>query len=123
MTIRFVGFFLVHVAQVIRAGWNSFRAMIIGYQILPAESAERNEVPMDKTSRRAERDPEAEIHLRARRGFLIAGAATVAGGRFWRWLNDGPQINGLNSPLPKAVEVNTRIAQGVFRGRAVAPQF
>ena len=38
LTIAFVGFFLVHVAQVIRAGWNSFRAMIIGYQILPAES-------------------------------------------------------------------------------------
>lgn len=35
LTIAYVGFFLVHVAQVIRAGWNSFRAMIIGYQILP----------------------------------------------------------------------------------------
>jgi thiosulfate reductase cytochrome b subunit len=44
LTIAFVGFFLVHVAQIIRAGWNSFRAMIIGYQILPAESTERNEV-------------------------------------------------------------------------------
>ena len=38
LTIAYVGFFLVHVAQVIRAGWNSFRAMIIGCQILPAES-------------------------------------------------------------------------------------
>ena len=44
LTIAYVGFFLVHVAQVIRAGWNSFRAMIIGYQILPAESAESDEV-------------------------------------------------------------------------------
>jgi thiosulfate reductase cytochrome b subunit len=44
LTIAYVGFFLVHVAQVIRAGWNSFRAMIIGYQISPAESAERDEV-------------------------------------------------------------------------------
>src|SRR5260370_26661861 len=81
LTIAFVGFFLVHVAQVIRAGWNSFRAMIIGYQILPAESAERNEVPMDKTSRRAERDPEAEIPLPARRVFLISVTAPAAGRR------------------------------------------
>jgi thiosulfate reductase cytochrome b subunit len=44
LTIAYVGFFLMHVAQVIRAGWNNFRAMIIGYKIWPAESAERNEV-------------------------------------------------------------------------------
>src|SRR5260370_42511285 len=103
MTIRFVGFFLVHVAQVIRAGWNSFRAMIIGYQILPAESAERNEVPMDKTSRRAERDPEAEIHLRARRGFLIGGAATGAGGGLLPGFEDGAPINGPQPTFTKAV--------------------
>jgi len=44
LTIAYVGFFLVHVCQVIRSGWNSFRAMIIGYQISPAELAERDEV-------------------------------------------------------------------------------
>jgi thiosulfate reductase cytochrome b subunit len=44
LTIANVGFFVVHVAQVIRAGWNSFRAMIIGYQISPVELAERDEV-------------------------------------------------------------------------------
>jgi thiosulfate reductase cytochrome b subunit len=44
LTIAYVGFFLMHVAQVMRAGWNNFGAMIIGYKISPAESAERNEV-------------------------------------------------------------------------------
>src|SRR5215472_1152436 len=72
LTIAFIGFFLVHVGQVIRSGWNSFRAMIIGYQISPAELAERDEVPRDKTSPRVERDAETENHLRARRGFLVA---------------------------------------------------
>jgi hypothetical protein len=41
--MAYVGFFLVHVAQVIRAGWNNFRAMIVGYQILPAEPAKHDE--------------------------------------------------------------------------------
>ena len=59
---------------------------------------------MDKTSRRVERDPEAEIHLRARRGFLMAGVVAVAGGGFWRWLNDRPEVNGLGSPFRKALE-------------------
>ena len=78
---------------------------------------------MDKTSRRVERDAEAEIHLRARRGFLIAGAAAVAGGGFWQWLNDRPQVNGLNSPFRNTLEFNARIARRFFRERAIAPEF
>jgi hypothetical protein len=37
-------FFLMHVAQVIRAGWNNFRAMLIGYQVVPVESVKQEEV-------------------------------------------------------------------------------
>jgi thiosulfate reductase cytochrome b subunit len=33
LTLAYVGFFIVHIAQVIRAGWNNFRAMISGYEI------------------------------------------------------------------------------------------
>jgi hypothetical protein len=43
LTIGYVGFVLVHVAQVIRAGWNNFRAMIVGYQISPGERAKHDE--------------------------------------------------------------------------------
>jgi thiosulfate reductase cytochrome b subunit len=44
LTLSYVGFFLMHVAQVIHAGWNNFRAMIIGYQIVPVDSAILEEV-------------------------------------------------------------------------------
>jgi thiosulfate reductase cytochrome b subunit len=30
----FVGFFLVHIAQVIRAGWDNFRSMVAGYSLV-----------------------------------------------------------------------------------------
>ena len=33
ITIGYVLFFVVHVAQVIKTGWNNFRAMIIGYEV------------------------------------------------------------------------------------------
>jgi len=36
MTIGYVVFFVVHVAQVIRTGWNNFRAMIIGVELREA---------------------------------------------------------------------------------------
>lgn len=37
LTIFFVLFFVVHVIQVILAGWNNFRSMITGYQIVDAD--------------------------------------------------------------------------------------
>jgi thiosulfate reductase cytochrome b subunit len=39
ITVGYVVFFVVHVAQVIKTGWNNFRAMIIGYEVreVPSE--------------------------------------------------------------------------------------
>jgi thiosulfate reductase cytochrome b subunit len=34
LTVGYVGFFVVHIAQVIRAGWNNFRAMVTGYEVV-----------------------------------------------------------------------------------------
>lgn len=34
LTMGFVAFFLVHLLQVIRAGWNNFRAMVIGCEVV-----------------------------------------------------------------------------------------
>jgi thiosulfate reductase cytochrome b subunit len=33
LTVGYVAFFFVHVAQVVRAGWNNFRSMVIGYEL------------------------------------------------------------------------------------------
>ena len=33
LTVGFVVFFVIHVVQVARAGWNNFRAMVIGYEV------------------------------------------------------------------------------------------
>jgi thiosulfate reductase cytochrome b subunit len=41
LTIGYVLFFLVHVAQVARAGWNNFRSMVAGFEVVdnPAQPA------------------------------------------------------------------------------------
>ena len=39
LTIGYVGFFLVHVGQVIKAGWNNFRAMVIGVEVVEEKAA------------------------------------------------------------------------------------
>jgi thiosulfate reductase cytochrome b subunit len=37
LTVGYVLFFVVHIAQVIRAGWNNCRAMVTGYELAPVE--------------------------------------------------------------------------------------
>ena len=37
LTIGYVAFFLVHIAQVIKAGWNNFRAMVAGFELTTLE--------------------------------------------------------------------------------------
>ena len=37
-TMGFLGFFLVHVTQVILAGWNNFRSMVSGYEVQRVEA-------------------------------------------------------------------------------------
>ncbi len=39
LTMGYCAFFLVHVTQVIRAGWNNFRAMVTGYELVDASEA------------------------------------------------------------------------------------
>lgn len=40
LTLGYVIFFLVHVAQVVRAGWNNFRAMVTGYELIRVPAPE-----------------------------------------------------------------------------------
>lgn len=37
LTIGYVAFFVVHVAQVVQTGWNNFRSMVIGYELVKHE--------------------------------------------------------------------------------------
>ncbi len=37
LTVGYVLFFVVHISQVVRAGWNNFRAMLTGYELVPVE--------------------------------------------------------------------------------------
>jgi thiosulfate reductase cytochrome b subunit len=34
LTMGYLGFFAVHIGQVILAGWNNFRSMVIGYELV-----------------------------------------------------------------------------------------
>ena len=37
LTMGYLGFFVVHVGQVVKAGWNNFRAMVAGFEVVTVE--------------------------------------------------------------------------------------
>lgn len=39
LTMGYVGFFVIHIAQVIRAGWPNFRSMVAGYDLKEEDAA------------------------------------------------------------------------------------
>lgn len=78
---------------------------------------------MNRTSQRAERETLAGHQRRSRRDFLAAAVAAVAGAGMWKWLNDRPEVDGLASPVRKAMELNAGIARRIFREQALAPEF
>ena len=39
LAIGYVVFFLIHITQVVRAGWNNFRAMVIGVEVVGGPGA------------------------------------------------------------------------------------
>jgi len=45
LTIGYVLFFVVHVAQVARAGWNNLRAMVTGYEVVEAPEPQSVRLP------------------------------------------------------------------------------
>lgn len=40
-TMAFLAFFVIHVGQVIRTGWNNFRGMVTGYELVTVEEKEQ----------------------------------------------------------------------------------
>ena len=46
LTIGYVLFFLVHIIQVIRAGWNNFRAMITGFEVKKTKDETTTDEPV-----------------------------------------------------------------------------
>lgn len=46
LTIGYVLFFLIHIIQVIRAGWNNFRAMITGFEVRKTKDEQPSEEPV-----------------------------------------------------------------------------
>jgi DMSO/TMAO reductase YedYZ molybdopterin-dependent catalytic subunit len=66
---------------------------------------------------------ERAIHQKSRRAFLSAAAAIGAGWAGLRWLDTRPTEDDTIWPLRRVLRFNERLARGLFRPHALAPEF
>ena len=94
LTAGFVLFVAVHVAQVVKAGWNNFQSMVTGYEAVPR----RGGVPCPncRTRRRPRRRPRRRLIRRSGRSWRRR-TARPAGGRGGR-SRPGPGAGWPRSP-------------------------
>jgi hypothetical protein len=68
-------------------------------------------------------DRDRRLRRMTRRGFAWGGAAAVAGLAGWRWLVTRGEDGGLPWPLRRVLELDERVARGLFRASRLSPEF
>ncbi len=70
-----------------------------------------------------EEDVKRESAKRTRRSFLVAGAASLGGYGFYRWIEHAPGDETIQRPLRKGLDFNEAVSRGVFDERGLAPTY
>lgn len=124
LTLAYCLFFVVHVVQVILAGWNNFRAMVAGFEVFSPSPAPPPPAPPAPVAFVPTGFSVKDSTLR-RRSFLSfgvwAGAGAVGFGA-WRWLYRSPietpgVTKAAREPLRTVLNQNERIFRGIFSDR------
>ena len=112
-----VGFFVIHIAQVLRAGWNTFRAMVTGYDLAPV--AVSGAVATGVTGDAAVR----ALRGRTRRSFLVLGLGAASAVGAWKWLMSRSAIGDVPYPMRRTLEFNEWLSRHYFSDTRLAPVF
>ena len=85
------------------------------------------EPPLNGKPWREVESPDVELERRlrrlSRRGFAWGGVAALAGFAGWRWLVTRSEEDGLPWPLRRMLELDERLARGLFRASRRSPEF
>lgn len=124
LTVGYCVFFLVHLAQVARAGWNNFRAMLTGYALESdlGEAAVGSGAPDEPDGEDV--PVKTRISRLSRRAFLWSAAAASSVYFGWRWLIAQPTGGErLPGPLRAMLNANAKLWSSLPGAGRLAPTF
>ena len=87
---------------------------------------EQDDAPLaelEATPEEIDSEVNAELRRLSRRGFLSFGAAAVAGYGAWKWLTTRGQLDYLQWPLRRVLQLNESVAESYFRTARLSPTF
>ncbi|HEY8133282.1 MAG TPA: molybdopterin-dependent oxidoreductase [Thermoanaerobaculia bacterium] len=64
-----------------------------------------------------------DVRRMSRRGFFVAGIATLAAYGGWRWIKHAKRIGDVPWPLRRGLEANERLSEAYFRTSRLSPTF
>ena len=116
LTIGYCLFFVIHVVQVILAGWNNFRAMVTGWEVVdfPYKPEAPPTAPPPNIAKPSPA-PTAAASIQKqinRRTFLSFSAFTVLGLAAWKtWfgIKDAGQSDGVQKPLRNLLNADEKV--------------
>ena len=121
-------FFLVHIIQVIFAGWNNFRVMVTGFETENINTKAEPIMPTEPINPKPETDEQAwrvtywktnkaqNIH-RIYVPVSFLGSAIIG----WQWLHRQPADHGAIQPLRKVLDANEFIFSSLF-SKGISPK-
>lgn len=111
LTIGYCLFFLVHVIQVILAGWDNFRAMVTGFSVV------RDADP------RVDPRVNRQITRRSFVSFSVFTLMGVAAWKSWFWLKDSGEREGVQAPLRRGLNADEAVFRPTLSPDHLAPTF
>ncbi|MBA4167774.1 MAG: molybdopterin-dependent oxidoreductase [Chitinophagaceae bacterium] len=116
LTIGYVLFFIVHIVQVIIAGWNNFRSVVTGFEIA------------DVKTTAARPETEKTISRRTWISFSVFAAGGLVAWGGWKWLRTyslekEAASAGLPMPVRTIQNGNDKVAQSIFSDNRLVRTF
>ena len=105
LTLGYCLFFVVHVIQVILAGWNNFRAMVAGFDVIN-NPPNRTPAPTINTPVLT---TQRQINRRTFVSFATMAALGAAAYKTWFWIKDAALSDGIQSPLRRGLNLDDKI--------------
>jgi DMSO/TMAO reductase YedYZ molybdopterin-dependent catalytic subunit/thiosulfate reductase cytochrome b subunit len=133
LTVGYCLFFIIHIIQVILAGWNNFRAMVAGFDVVneppvtaiipdppptPAITSDPPPVPAIII------DPaQQQINRRTIVSFAAFSILGAAAWKSWFLIKDSAGSNGVQSPLRRGLDVDVKIFKHTLSDNHLVPTF
>jgi thiosulfate reductase cytochrome b subunit len=150
LTLGYCLFFIIHVVQVILAGWNNFRAMVAGFDIVneppptaiiaqpepapsptqviiaqpaPAPPPVTEPAPAPPPAPRRPLTTQQRINRRTFVSFASFFALGAAAWKSWFWIKDSAHSNGVQGPLRSGLDIDDKIFKHTLSPNHLAPTY